>query len=261
MRILRLATSDDTLPTVQESERGYRIVEQAIAAETGQTVETTCREAWPDANLPAVIDRWIDSLQPDIVFFRVSSYWFTYQSVPLKLQRSRLGWPARMAANAGFASAARPWPGNTAAFNTGRNALRRVVGSAVHFTPEQVIEAVTACIRRVLQHENVVLVVRGPLIAETAGCSRAIRDRAEEDRRRVDRAIARLCAEVHVHYTGCREAPPLPSVARFRGPDRLHLNAAGHRRVGIEEAQAHLTAWHRSRGADLPLYLETDAVT
>lgn len=35
MRILRLGTSDDLLPTVAEHERGYRIIEQVLAAETG----------------------------------------------------------------------------------------------------------------------------------------------------------------------------------------------------------------------------------
>lgn len=261
MRILRIATSDDTLPTVDDAERGYRIVEQALAAETGRSTETICREGWPDPRLPTVIDRWIDNLQPDIVFLRVSSFWFTYESVPLKLQRSWIGPPARFAARAGFASAARPWPGNTSAFNAGRNVLRRAIGSAIYFTPEQVIESMAVCIRRILQHENVVLIVRGPLIAETAGCSAAVQARAEERRRAVDSAVARLCAELHVHYTGCRAAPPAEAVAPFRGPDRLHLNAGGHRRVGLEETEAHLAAWRHSRGAEVPLYLESAAVT
>ncbi len=86
MRILRLGTSDDILPTVAEHERGYRIVEQALAAETGETVETIIREAWPEPGLPEVLGRWLDRFEPDVVSLKVSSFWFTYESVPERLR-------------------------------------------------------------------------------------------------------------------------------------------------------------------------------
>ena len=70
-----------------------------------------------------------------------------------------------------------------------------------------------------------------------------------------------LCAELRFHYTGCAAAPPIKQLFRYRGPDRMHLNAEGHRRVGEEESRALISAWRRLHGADEPLYLESEAVT
>jgi lysophospholipase L1-like esterase len=80
-------------------------------------------------------------------------------------------------------------------------------------------------------------------------------------RRQVHEALRALCAELRMHYTGCSEAPPFRESARYRGPDRMHLNAEGHRWVGEEESRALLAAWRRLHGADEPLYLESEALT
>lgn len=72
MRILRLSTSDDLRPELPESGRIHRLVEQAFAAETGEPVETLIRVIWPTPGLADVIDRWLESYDPDVVFFRVS---------------------------------------------------------------------------------------------------------------------------------------------------------------------------------------------
>ena len=124
MRILRLSTSDDLRPEVPETDRIHRLVEHAFAAETGQPVETMIRVIWPTPALPDAIDRWLQSYDPDVVFFRVSSYWFTYESVPLRLERSRLGRPARALARAGFASADAPRLAYTPLYRGTRNVLR-----------------------------------------------------------------------------------------------------------------------------------------
>jgi len=259
MRILRLATSDDVRPTVADHERGYHIVERALAAETGEDVETIMREIWPDPELPDVLGRWIERFEPEVVSLKVSSFWFTYESVP---QRFR-GLPlvGRHLAAAGLTAAGTPWIGHSAPFDAARNLARRVVGSAIYFTPAQVLEVMAECLRRIVREEGLLVVVRGPLIAEIRGCSKALQARGEQRRQEVDRAVGRLCAELHVHYTGCREAPPFCDVQRWRGPDRLHLNAEGQRRVGLEEADAMLAAWRHSKGGDQPLYLESRAVT
>jgi hypothetical protein len=259
VRILRLSNSDDLREAGDVPERAYRYVEAALAAETGEPVETIVRDAWPEPNLPDVVDSWLRRYSPDIVFLKVSSYWFTYRSTPLKLQRGRpraLQGAGRAAADfAGRSSIA-----DTAAFHAFRNTTRRVFGGATYFTPGQVVDVVSSVIRRVSQHEDILLVVRGGLMAETLGCSKAVQRRAEADRQEVDRALARLCGEVHVHYTGCREAPTLELALPYRGRDRLHVNAAGHERVGMEEAKAMLAAWRNAHGQPQALYLESDAV-
>ncbi|MGH2632945.1 MAG: hypothetical protein ACRDG3_06005, partial [Tepidiformaceae bacterium] len=182
MRILRLSTSDDLRPEVPESDRIHRLVEQTLTEETGQPVETMIRVIWPTPALPEAIGRWLDSYDPDVVFFRVSSYWFTYESVPLKFERSRFARPGHVLARAGFASASTPWLAYTPVYRGARNLARRVIGSAVNFTPDEVIEAVEGSLRRIVQHERAVVVVRGALIAETDGCSAAVQRRAEANR-------------------------------------------------------------------------------
>lgn len=259
MRILRLGTSDDLLPTVAEHERGYRIVERALAAETGEPVETIIREAWPEPALPDVLDRWLERFEPDVVSLKVSSFWFTYESVPERLRA--LPMVGNPLAAAGLKTASTPWLGNSAAYDAARNAARRVLGSAIYFTPEQIIDVIEACLRRIVRAERALVVVRGPLVAEVRGLPAPLQERGERRRRHVDSALAHLCADLHIHYTGCREAPPFREVERWRGPDRLHQNAEGQRRVGLEEAEAMLAAWRHRRGADTPLYLESQAVT
>ncbi|MEO9254663.1 MAG: SGNH/GDSL hydrolase family protein [Tepidiformaceae bacterium] len=261
MRILRLSTSDDVLPTVAEHERGYRLVEAALARECGQPVETIVRNIWLTDQLPDLIDRWLDADQPDIVTFKVSSYWFSYESVPLRFERSRLGVPGKMLAGLGATAGETSWLAHTPAFHAARNTIRRAIGGgAVYFTPDQVIERVTACLRRILQRENVVLIVRGPLVSEAGGTSPATQRRYEEQRRYVDRAVADRCAALHVYYTGCRAAPPASELLIYRGPDRLHMNPLGHELMGREEAAAAVAAWRISMGADAPLYRESTAV-
>src|SRR4029079_15876972 len=86
VRILRLSNSDDMREAPDVPRRAYRIVEAALTAETGEPVETIVRDAWPEPNLPDVVDGWLKRYEPDIVFLKVSSYWFTYRSTPLKFQ-------------------------------------------------------------------------------------------------------------------------------------------------------------------------------
>ena len=262
MRYLRLSTSDDLLATVADHERGFRAVEQALATEAGEPVETMVREIWPDPHLPDVVETWLSRFEPDVVSLKVSSFWFTYESVPLRLrQLGMLGPVGGRIADVGLRSAATPWIGNSRPFDVVRNLARRVVGSAIYFTPDQVIGVMDGCLRRIVRHEGAVVAVRGPLIAETRGCDRKLVGRGEQRRRQVDRAMAALCTDLHLHYTGRQAAPPFDQVKRWRGPDRMHMTAEGHRRAGMEEAEAMLRAWRHARGAAVPLYLESEAVT
>jgi hypothetical protein len=259
--MLRLANSDDVRPTVADHERGYRFVERALEAETGESVDSMVREIWPNPGLADVIAGWMDRFEPDVVSLKASSFWFSYPSVPLRLRRSSLGRTGRGMARVGFGAAQVPWVAHSDAYRVLRDTVRRIIGGVPYFTAAQVIDRISACLRRIVQREGVLLVVRGPLVAETGGCTSAVQHRFEIQRREVDRALAALCAQLHVHYTGCREAPHIRDLLRYRGPDRLHLNAAGHQRVGLEEAEAMVSAWRHAHGASVPLYLESAAVS
>ena len=241
-------------------ERGYRTVERALAAETGEPVDTIAREVWPTADLPDVVGRWLERYEPEVVSLKVSTFWWTYQSVPLRLEQFRFAGTGKLAAETGRRAAETPWLANAPPMNVLRDWIRRVVGGATYFSADEVIERISLCLRRILQREGVLVVVRGGLVAETVGCTPEIQEREEQTRRAVDAALAALCAELHIHYTGCRAAPPVETVLKYRQRDRLHQNAAGQRLVGEEEARAMVAAWRHAHGADIPLYLESEAV-
>lgn len=91
IRILRLGNSDDTSPGIPDDQRAYALAAQVLEDAAGQPVETVVRTIWPDPELPGLIDEWLDRYKPDLVFLKVTWYWYGYESVPLRLER-RLRW-------------------------------------------------------------------------------------------------------------------------------------------------------------------------
>ena len=230
-----------------------------LAEEAGEPVETIVRVIWPSPVLPDLIERWMEQYQPDFVSLKVSPYWFTFESVPLKLQR-KLGPIGAPMASMGLKAADTPWLAHNAVFRAGRRLALNTIGGVTHFTPEEVIGVMDACVRRVLRHEGVVLEVRGPLAADRAGSGRAREARLEARRLAVHLAMKRMCADLHIHYTGRDGPAPVDRDAGIHGGDQLHLNAEGHRRKGEEEGLAYVAAWRAAHGQhpdeSAPLYLD-----
>ncbi len=243
MKILFLGNSSEVYGDISRSERRTSRAAQALEREFGEPVTMTARPIWPTPDLPAVVEKWLRESEPDIVYLNAIAYWFNFQSVPLKFERAfgRLGAPVKAA---GIKASQTPWLGHTRAFHWTRARLQQAIGGATFFTPDQVIDVMTECIRTLVRHEDVILVVKGP---RSSGDYNQKREWAEERRLRVHRALHALCGEIHVDYVGVEKprysTAPQPDLLG----DRLHTGADGHGRSGEEIAGILKAAWDRHR--------------
>jgi hypothetical protein len=209
-------------------------------------VETISRVIWPDPGLPDLVDRWVERYQPELVLLVVTSYWFTHVSLPLAIER-RFGRVGKPIARAGDRLVHKPLLARNRAFNAARQVARGTIGGETNFTPEQVIESMETCVRRVLAHENVALAVRGPRIAfATEGSTKAKRI-AEERRGMVDRHMAEFCRQLHVEYIAYDTGvSPDAAQSEFQA-DMVHVTEAVHAEQGRIEGEAMLRAWRANR--------------
>ena len=251
MRILRLTNSDDFTRDVAENDRGYQLVAAAMKDATGEDVETIVKVIWPADDLPDIVERWVTEYRPDIVFLKVNSYWYTYESVPLKLRR-RFGRIGQAAGDAGQRATEIHWLARTRAFKKARALALSTIGGETHFSVDYVIKTVEAVSRRVLRHEDVILVVRG----SRGGSERPDLPKKVEARRHARRDEGRerlraLCAQLNVPLlmgNNRRKFDPAK-----RGSDGFHSNARGHADVGNFEAEGLVRIWrelHPDRVAD-----------
>ena len=243
MKVLLLGNSSEFYGEIAESDRRASKAARALEEAFGEPVEMIVRRIWPTPVLPEKLEGWLAEMEPDIVFLNVIAYWFNYQSVPLKFERvlGRLGRPVRAA---GIKAAQTPWIGHTRVFHWTRRRLQKAIGGETFFTPEQVIDVVSACIRVVVRREHCALVVKGP---RSSGDYALQRGWAEERRLKVHRALASLCEDLHVDYVGAEVPRYLTEPDIERLGDRLHRGTAGHARSADEIAGILEAAWNRQR--------------
>lgn len=242
VRLLRLGNSYDTDPNVAPGANKVSVADRILAEGSGEQIETTIRVVWPSPALPGLIDGWLDRYQPDVAILVVSSYWFTYVSVPVRVERS-FGPLGKPLARAGLKAAATPWLAHNPAFRLARRATLSTIGGATNFTPAEVIESMETCIRRILTRETVALVVRGPRVAFAADGTEKSRQWAEKRRAAVSTHMAEFCRRLHVEYVAYDVgASPLDSPNEFQG-DLVHATAGSHEDQGRLEGDALLRAW------------------
>lgn len=242
MRLLRLTNSNDTNANVSRDVNKAAVGERFLSAAVGEPVETTIRTIWPSPDLPGLIDKWIRRYEPDMVFFLVSSYWFTYASIPTKIER-KWGPIGQPIARAGIKIAGHRTIANNAAFRKLRAAAVSTIGGDPFFTPEEVVRCVEDCLGTIVAFEDVAVVVRGPRIPFAPEGSAAARRIAEERRKFVHRSVEKLCAQLHVEYTGWDSAlAPQDDSSGLQG-DFVHMNASLHAHQGEFEGQAMVRAW------------------
>lgn len=248
MKILRLSDSDD-IGEVREAQRGFRVVERVLAEATGEPVETLVRVIWPSPALPDLVEGWVDRYQPDLVIFKANGYWYVYRSVPLQIRR-------RLAVVGGPIGTAAAWAGKTRwlarrrAFKATRGFLVRTLGGASYFEPEQVIETMTECVRRIARREHIGIVVRTPIIGWLELPYLSARQREVMCARLavVESAAAALCDSVHAIHVGRDPYGPLPLAGEIYEADGLHLNAATQEWYARQEAEALLAVWRSQKG-------------
>ena len=248
MNVLRLTHSDDTHGDIPAGGRSWEIVERALGDASGEAVSTTIRAIWPTADLASHAVRWLDHYQPEVVTLWISNYWHTYESVPIGLER-RFGRIAKPLARAGVRLGGQPWLNQRPVYGRARGLLLRAVGGRTHFSCAEVIERLEECIRTVLQHEDVALLVRASLFPMVGGGNARQRARGEERRVEVNRAIQVLCETLHVPFIDAPDGLAfLADRANFQA-DGYHLSAPIHTKMGAEEGRLAVEAW-RQLGRD-----------
>jgi hypothetical protein len=246
VRLLRLGNSYDADPSISPADNKVLIADQILERETGEAIETTSRVIWPDPGLPGLVEKWLDRYQPDAVFLVVSSYWFTFASVPLSLEH-RFGRFGLRLGEAGEGFVRRPRVARSRSVGLARSLVRTTVGKGTHFTPEEVIERMETCIRRIVAREDIALAVRGPRVAFATEDSPAAKSAAEKRRLLVHRRISKLCEQLHIPYMGWDSASAAHDRPGEFQSDLIHGTVAFHAETAEAEAATILAAW-RQRG-------------
>lgn len=243
MRVLRLGNSDDLVPGVPEEQRSWRVAERVLAERTGEHVETVIRTIWPNDVLPGKVEAWLAEYEPDLVFFKVSNFAVMHESVALRVQR-RVPVIGPWLGRTGKKAADTPAINSRSSFRWLQRVALRVIGGETYVTADQAVAVFSTCIRRIVAHEEIVLVVRGtdggrryPGLSPKAA-------RAREARRlQIHFAMKKLCEGLHASYFG-REKSRDESEHRALLDDGLfHRGVAGQQLAGADDGEAMAAAW------------------
>jgi len=248
MRILRLTNSNDALEEIPAELRSGAIAERVVAELTGEQVETIQRVMWPSAVLPGIVDRWIRQYEPDIVFVRTSSFWVSYESVPLRVRR-KLGRFGGVPSRIGLKVGGDPRFASSRAGKAIRRMAARTIGGDTHFTVEEAARHMEAVVRVVLAYESILPVVRGPGHAfNAAGTARGLAG----SRRRCDEfesILSDFCRRLHVAFA------PAGSIGHqhsFLRADEVHEGPEGQRLYGEFEGALIARAWLEAKASGMP---------
>ena len=238
MIVLRLSNSADSHASVAELDRSRTLGAAATHEATGEAVTTIVRGLWPAKHVPDLIDGWLTEYEPDAVLLWVNPYWFTSVGLPAA-QRSRwklVRLTGKFAKRVGLKS--------QLVYQTGKLRRRVLVARQLGkelFEPDEVIAVVEACVRRILRHEQVALVVRGPMYPVINAGMESLLPRGEARRLVVHRAVRALCADVHVPYFGTEDG--IAYRHNHLAHDGIHQNELAHAEMASEESGAYISAW------------------
>jgi hypothetical protein len=236
VRILLLGNSNDTGNWFEGGRNRHEILRDKLVAEFGEPVEVVVKALWPTERVAELLGGWLEQYDPDIVHLGINPFWYSYESVPLRMKRL-LGKKAGSAvANTGLGLARNRRLAHNAAFRTVRRWAQRTVGGDTYFTTDQVVERISECIRLVVRNEGTILIVKGTRGRSKPSMSARQLERREQRRAEVHNGLKPLCDQLHVIYSGSAIAawktdPNAPKAERDRVGDGLHSNARGHERM------------------------------
>jgi len=246
VKVLRLGNSNDRALDLPEHLRSWRIAEGVLAEATGEPVETVIREIWPTSDLPDLIDGWIRRYEPDLVILKQNSYWTSAESVPLRLERL-FGRAGKALGKAGTDAVERPI-GQTRGFRLARRVLLKTIGGDSFFEPEQVLAVMEQCLRRIVAHEELVVVVQGSAGRAPGMTGRGGRERRLRRRTIMHEGMSRICAGLRVTYFGTDKTMSEAETNRLRGADGTHRGVEGQRADGLTQGRHMAEAWLAAHG-------------
>lgn len=247
MKVLRLGTSADAYPGILEEQRAPALIAGMFQQATGEPLETVRRGLYPSTVSPALLAERLDEVQPEAVFMWVNTFWYAYESAPVRLTRGR-GPIGRLAGRAAMRVSKEEWARRNPGFHLARRVAQRTLGTAYHYEPAEVLAAVEAWLHVILQRETVVPVVFSPPFCFMYEPDRGRTARAEARRRVVNAGLAELCQRLHVICDAAATGTDLPIGREYVEPDLLHPSVAGHRWFAERQAALHISAWRELRG-------------
>ena len=243
--VLRFASSLDFTGELPPGARAWEVAERILAEASGRPVRTISKPVWPNAKLPAILERWIDEFEPDIVLICISSYWVETEVVANRIRR--LGILGRRLESASQAAAMKPGVADSPLYLLGRRVLLRTVGGRPNFTPAELAANVESWLRVILRRESVAVAIAGTPFSPDTMATKPAQHRAS---RRKDELRARL-GELGKRLGIVVEMPPHAPDAfdpALRLPDRVHFNEKAHARMGEIDGRALVATWERSQG-------------
>jgi hypothetical protein len=245
VKVLRLTNSSDIHPGVRPELRAPAVAERYIAEATGERVETIQRALWPTETFPAVVERWLDQHEPDVVLVRLSSFWVAYESVPLRIG-NRLGRMGGPVTTAGIRIGDRPWLVERKAFKAARKVVVRTVGGDTYFTPAEAAGVLEETFRRIVARESVLPVVRGTGLILNSSGTKAGFQRSLARVAELNRLTLSACEKYHIAFS-----PEEPSEVEStsRQADELHDAAGAHALIGAAEGKLIAEAWLAGRAS------------
>lgn len=201
------------------------LVAPKLTEAMGEPVEVFARQIWPDADLPETIARWIEREDPDVVMYQVNSFWFLYESVPLRIGRW-LGPLGKPFVNASLRAADTPWLTHNVVVRKSRAWAQRHIGGDTHFTTDEVIRVSKASVRAIAKGEGRTIVVRVP----SRGSSYSYGPKSELRRQarlaQVRDELGAFSKEIHVEFQSGKGADE-PTAKRTVLGDGIHSDAGG----------------------------------
>lgn len=246
LRVLRLDDSKDSVGEIPVGQRANEIAEAFLAAGTGRTVETTSRRLWPSPGFPDVLERWLDTYQPDIVLVVVSWYWTEWETVASRLQRYGVLGKAigEIGDRASHADVLRTrW-----AFRQARKFALNTIGGDPNFEPHALLATLQETIRRAAQREDVVVAVASNPYASALDHGPRGKARAAARRTIIERGLRETCERLRIPAVLPAQVPAAYHSSTY-GPDRLHFSPRSHRILGKLEGRAMLDAWRDATGS------------
>lgn len=250
MRLLWLGGSNDDYGATPEAERGFGIACRMLGEAAGDDVNLVRKRIWPNAALPALVERWMGEAEPEIVYLKANTYWACYESVAA---RGAERWGNRgeklvLESQRVLGEERRP---DGLLMRVGRRLARRTIGAATYFEPDEVTAMMEQLLRVILRREGVAVVVRGgfPPFAARRGAARA---RADARYAAMHDGLAQLCARLHVPFLEDERGLTDAELRSLKEPDLTHPNRAGHARIGALDGEALIAAWRVSQASAAP---------